>query len=135
MSPYIKDHSPSWLEETPTQDSPQFQKKNQPECSPNLQERDDGHQIPSTNLHGDDLPTSLSWDEQVESSEDPVLEGATLDTEPRRSSRIRQTPARYTSDFCPASKWVGDKEMAMFSAIEDSYFYDEEWDEIMTLLA
>ena len=66
--------------------SPQLQREHQSESPPNLLERDNGHQIPITNFYGNDLPSSLSQDEQVESSEAPTLEEASLDTEPMRSS-------------------------------------------------
>jgi len=88
LSSNIEDYSPSWLVEAPTQDSPQLQREHQPESSPNIEERDDSHQIHSTNINGDVLPSSPRLDEQVESSEAPVLEGATLETKTRRSSQI-----------------------------------------------
>ena len=60
LSPNIEDYSPSQLEEAPTQDSPQLQREHQPDSSPNIQERDDGHPNPSSNTDGDILPSSPS---------------------------------------------------------------------------
>eukprot|EP00957_Ditylum_brightwellii_P165715 12615597-Ditylum_brightwellii.AAC.1 len=92
-------------------------------------------QIPSNTLDVKAPSDSQESNEEVESPEAPSSEGeAILGSGPRRTGQVRQSPTWYTSRFEPASEWVANHAQTLFSAIKDSDFSFEDWEEIKALM-